>query len=471
MMIVVPPSRDPEPSRLDPPGVVLSMVGLVSLVYGIIQIGEHNRLSWVAGLSIAVGVVVLAVFVVVERRSSHPAFDVELFKNPSFSAASAAITLAFFALFGATFFLTFFLQFARAYTPFQAGIRLLPIAVAIAVFAPLSSRLVLRFGAKAVCTAGLVLVAAAFSIYQVIDITTSIWVLEGLLLVQGIGLANVMAPATTSIQSTLPRERAGAGSAVNNTARQVGGALGVAVLGSVLGVTYSGRVGSDPVVGRVLAGLPAGARDAATSSIGGASQVAARLREQGQGAGRRRATQRGQRRLCGRHAPGCAGLCRCRGCRRRRRGRLAARQRPASPPGAGRDGSGRGTIRRPHVAARRYLGTARTRGSPEGRAVMSPGSVVSTVQCAAPFLSRPRSQVTSSRRLQPPPVPVASAATSVTYARTKPSKICAERESWHQGWSENRPTNDCFCPMLRRPAPGWRRSWKVAACRWCSRGT
>lgn len=269
IVAVVPESSDPSPQKLDPFGVLLSIVGLVLLVYGIVrggQLTDWTRPSvWVPLLG---GVLLLALFVAVERRIPHPALDISLFRNPRFSAASAAIALAFFALFGSTFFLSFYLQQARGFRPLQAGLALLPVALAIVVFAPRSATMVRRFGAKAVCATGLLLVTAAFLSYRLMEVDTPIWQLEVLLFVQGAGMANVMAPATESIMSTLPRERAGAGSAVNNTVRQVGGALGVAIIGSLLSVSY--RNGIDPR----LADLPAALRERAGESLGDTLQVA-----------------------------------------------------------------------------------------------------------------------------------------------------------------------------------------------------
>jgi predicted MFS family arabinose efflux permease len=221
------------------------------------------------------GLAVLTLFIWVERRSDHPSLDVSLFRNPSFSAASAAIALAFFALFGATFYLSFYLQLVRDYSPLQAGVRLLPVALAIAFFAPRSAALVQRLGPKAVCGTGMLLVTASFAGYVVLGVDTPIWVLEVLLFVQGAGMANVMAPATESIMSTLPRESAGAGSAVNNTVRQIGGALGVAILGSILSATY--RSASEPA----LQALPAPLREPAGESLGATVAIAQRLGERG----------------------------------------------------------------------------------------------------------------------------------------------------------------------------------------------
>lgn len=272
--LVVPESRNPNPGKVDPWGVVLSITGLVALVYGIIAGGQRGEwLNLEALGSIMAGLAVLALFVWVERHSDHPSLDVTLFRNPRFSAASAAITLAFFALFGSTFYLSFYLQLVRDYSPLQAGVRLLPVALAIAFFAPRSAGLVQRYGPKAVCGTGMLLVTVSFAGYVVLGVDTPIWVLEVLLFLQGAGMANVMAPATESIMSTLPRESAGAGSAVNNTVRQIGGALGVAILGSVLSATY--RSASEPA----LQGLPAQLREPAGESLGATVAIAARLGE------------------------------------------------------------------------------------------------------------------------------------------------------------------------------------------------
>ena len=271
--MIVPESKDPTPRHIDVPGVALSVVGLVGLVYGIIKGGENNQWGSAGTLVPLIGgAALLGVFVFLERRSDHPSLDVTLFKNPAFSAASVAISLVFFGLFGSTFFLTFYLQFDRGYTPLQAGVRLLPVAVAILVFAPRSSALSKRIGSKATVAGGMSLVLVAYLCYQLIYTHTSIWVLEALLLVQGIGMANVMAPATESIMSTLPRERAGAGSAVNNTLRQVGGALGVAILGSVLSTSYRGKISST----LDALHLPAAQHQAAGESIGALSQIIGR---------------------------------------------------------------------------------------------------------------------------------------------------------------------------------------------------
>jgi hypothetical protein len=239
--LLVPESRDPRPGRIDIGGVLLSIVGLVVLVYGIIDGGEHGFDRARAWGSLIAGAVVLGGFVWYESRVRFPSLDVRLFRNPAFSAAVASVGLVFFAAMGVFFFSTFYLQLVRGYTPLQTGLLLLPFAAAQLIFAPRSASLVRRFGPKAVCTAGLLLVSAGLSGMVFFEIDTPLWIVGASYFVMGAGMANVMPPATESVMSTLPREKAGVGSAVSNTIRQVGGSLGIAVLGSVLASSYRTR--------------------------------------------------------------------------------------------------------------------------------------------------------------------------------------------------------------------------------------
>ncbi len=266
--LLVPESRDPAPGRIDVGGVLLSVLGLVALVYGIIDGGEHGFgrpavWAWICG-----GIAVLAAFVAYQRRIRYPSLDVRLFTNPRFSAATAAVGLMFFASFGVFFFMSFYLQLVRGYEPLETGLLLLPFAVAQLAFAPRSAALVKRYGAKAVCAAGLALAGVAVAAVGFIGVDTPIWLVAALFFVQGAGMANVMPPATEAIMSALPREKAGVGSAVGNTVRQVSGALGVAALGSIVAAVYR-----DHVAG-AIAPLPGPARAAAGESISGAYAVA-----------------------------------------------------------------------------------------------------------------------------------------------------------------------------------------------------
>jgi DHA2 family integral membrane protein (MFS transporter) len=244
--LLVPDSKDPRPNKLDPLGVVLSMVGLVLLVYGIISGGNTNDwVSWKSLGAIIAGLLVLALFVFLERRSTHPTIDMSLFKKRAFTAGSASIGLTFFALMGATFFLSYFMQAVRGYTPLAAGTALLAVAVAQLIAAPQSARLVDRFGVRVVTGGGLLLASVAMVAYGFMSEGSPQWAIEVIMFAQGAGMGFTMAPATNAIMSAVPRDKAGAGAAVNNTVRQVAGALGVAVLGSLLAVSFRTHLGSD----------------------------------------------------------------------------------------------------------------------------------------------------------------------------------------------------------------------------------
>ncbi len=272
VLFVVPESRNPDPGRVDVLGVLLSVAGLVLVVYGIIQGGDTGAwLRWDVLGPAAGGLAVLVLFGWHETRISHPSLDVRLFRDPRLSASVGAIALVFFALAGAIFFISFYMQNVRGYSPLHAGLLTLPLAAGQMLFSPRSATLVRRFGAKVVTTIGLLLVAVALAGYHFLGADTPIWVLGVIFFVQGAGMANVMPPATEAVMSVLPRERAGAGSSLNNTARQVSVALGVAVLGSILAQVYRSQLSPH------LAGLPASARQTATASITGAQAVAQQL--------------------------------------------------------------------------------------------------------------------------------------------------------------------------------------------------
>ncbi|MYS25331.1 drug resistance transporter, EmrB/QacA subfamily [Streptomyces sp. DvalAA-14] len=277
MFLLVPDSKDPRPGRLDPVGVLTSIAGLVLLIYGIIKGGEYGDFTrpevWATSVA---GLVVLAAFVRYEARTEHPALDVRYFKKRQFSASVAAIGLVFFALMGVTFFIVFYTQSVRGYSALQSGLLLLPLAAAQMVFAPRARLLVNRIGARAVCAGGMALTGVSFLGFLLLGRTTPIWVLEVLFFLMGTAMAHVMPPATVMIMSSLPREKAGSGSAVNNTFRQVGGALGVAVLGSVMSTLYRSGVQDH------LGSLPASQRASAGESIEATLGVAERLGAKGQ---------------------------------------------------------------------------------------------------------------------------------------------------------------------------------------------
>jgi len=272
IVVLVPESRSPNPGSIDYLGVLLSIAGLVLLVYGIIQGGDTG--TWLAAGVLGPvigGLAALAVFIWYEGRTTHPSLDVRLFRDPRLSSAAAAISLVFFAMGGVYFFISFYTQNVRGYSPLHAGLLTIPLAAGQLLFATRSARLVRRFGAKAVCTTGLLVMSAALVGYHFLGTGTSPWVLELTFFVQGSGMGLVMPAATEGVMSVVPRERGGAGSAITNTSRQVSVALGVAVLGSVLADVYRSRL--QPY----LTVLPPGARQSATVSIAQTQVIAQHL--------------------------------------------------------------------------------------------------------------------------------------------------------------------------------------------------
>ncbi|MEU9575004.1 MFS transporter [Streptomyces massasporeus] len=277
MLWLVPDSRDPRPGRIDPVGVVLSVVGLVLLVYGIIKGGQlADFIDATVLATIAAGLAVLVAFVVFEKRSDHPSIDVTYFKDKVFSAAIAAIALVFFALMGVTFFAVFYTQSVRGYSPLQTGLLMLPLAAAQLIFAPRARLVVDRFGNRVTTTAGMLVIAAMLAAFATLDADTPIWILEVIFFLMGAGMAHIMTPVSVVIMQALPREKAGSASALSNTFRQVGGALGVAVLGSVLSTAYRTDIEDK------LGVLPPALRHTAGESIEATLGVADKLGPRGE---------------------------------------------------------------------------------------------------------------------------------------------------------------------------------------------
>ncbi len=269
--LIVPNTKDPAAPRIDPVGVVLSIAGLGMLVYAIIEAPDHG---WTAGQTLAefaVAVTLLGAFVWWELRTDHPMLNVRFFENRRFTAANVSITLVFFAMFGSLFFLTQYMQFILGYTPLQAGLRTAPIALVIVTVAPITGALVQRLGNKVLVSAGMTVAAAGlFWMSRLTPGSGYGHVLEAMIIL-ATGMSLAMTPATESIMGSLPREKAGVGSAMNDTTRQIGGALGVAVLGSVFTSTYSAGIAN------VIARLPAQVAAEVESSVGAALGVARQM--------------------------------------------------------------------------------------------------------------------------------------------------------------------------------------------------
>jgi len=270
--VAVPTSRDPNAPPIDRRGLALSTAGMATLVLSIIEApiwgwGSSRTVGVLAG-----GLLLLAVFVAVERRTARPMLDVRLFKNPRFTAASGSITIGFFTLAGFTFLVTQYFQFVKGYTPFGTGVRLLPVAMSVAVAAIGGTKLAVRIGNKAVVAAGLLFFGTALLWISFATASTSYVVIAMQMVLGGGGLGLISAPATEAVLGAVPKEKAGVGSAVNDATRLFGATLGVAVIGSVAASIYRSHLGAS-----LPAGLPEPALAAARGSVGGALAVSQAL--------------------------------------------------------------------------------------------------------------------------------------------------------------------------------------------------
>jgi len=268
--LIVPDSRDPHAQAMDWPGLVLSVAGVTTLVWAVIEAPGTGWTSPTIVGAFALAAALLGAFGLWELRSAHPMLDVRIFRNLRFSAASLSVTVAFFALYGFVFMVTQYFQFVRGYSTFGAGLRTVPFALAAGVASPVAPRLAQRFGTKVVVAWGLASMGIGFLIAATAGMTTPYAILVLSMAFMGSGLGFVSAPATESIMGSLPPDRAGVGSAVNDTTRELGGTLGVAVAGSLLASVYATRV----VDGLAGTPVPGPAVAVARSSLGGALAVA-----------------------------------------------------------------------------------------------------------------------------------------------------------------------------------------------------
>ncbi len=269
-LAVIPESRAPGRVPLDPIGAGLSVAGLVALVYGIIEVPSKGWDDPVILVSLGLAAVLITTFFAWERRVAHPMLDVRLFANPRFSAASLSVTLVFFSLMGALFFLTQYLQGVLGLSAFDTGLRFIPIALGVVLVSPFAAKATVKVGARITTAAGLLTVAGGMGLLATVGIGSSDLHVGAVLFVLAAGIALAMTPATDAIMGALPPEQFGVGSAVNDSVREIGGAFGVAILGSLFAAAYASTMDAATVV----AGLPAEAAAAARDSLGGAAAVA-----------------------------------------------------------------------------------------------------------------------------------------------------------------------------------------------------
>ena len=287
-----------EQVTIDVGGGVLSALGLTGIVWGFI---EGPTRGWsspsVVGAFVAGGLLLVG-FVLYELRRDQPMLDPRLFALPGFGAGSLSIFTQFFAMFGLIFVVLQYLQFVLSYSPLQAGAALTPAALTMVLVAPRIPRAVERFGMRRVAPPGLILVAAGLLVASTMGVGSSYWVLAGALVLLGLGMGMAGPPATTAIVSSLPDDKQGVASAVNDTAREVGGALGIAVLGSVL-ANHVGHLGPHADPQSFVAGYQAALHAGAAALVVGAAIVfwrapgAVRIRRGAPSSGRAPATVAG----------------------------------------------------------------------------------------------------------------------------------------------------------------------------------
>lgn len=269
--VLVPKSRDPEEARLDPIGAILSIIGIVALVYGLIEAPEQGWTSAMTLVWFGIAAVVLFAFALWELHTDEPMLDVRFFENRSFSTGTAGMILIFLSMFGVMFLLSQYFQLILGYSPLGAAVRLLPTAPIMVIVAPLTPRLSARIGANRTVGLGMGLISIGLFSLRITAIDTPYPMILACLVCASSGFALAMSPMTASIMSAVPQRRAGAGSAMNDASRELGAALGVAVMGSLAASQYRGAVGD------LTARLPAGLQDTAQSSISGAIRIAAQL--------------------------------------------------------------------------------------------------------------------------------------------------------------------------------------------------
>ncbi len=265
---LIPRSREKIHTPLDPLGALLSIAGLSALVYGIIEAPDHGWMSTQTLATFGVAIVILVAFVAWELRAKEPMLDLHFFRDPRFTAATTAITLVFFAMFGSYFIFTQYLQFVHGYDPLSAGIRMLPWALAYMASATQSAKMVERFGQRFVVSTGLLIAGGGLAIVAATStLTSSYWLFATGLVVQALGMGFTTAPSTGAIMRSLPLHKAGVGSAVNDTTRELGGALGVAVLGSLVASHFRSSITG------AVSGLPAKATHSLAEALQHASAV------------------------------------------------------------------------------------------------------------------------------------------------------------------------------------------------------
>ncbi len=273
MAIWLPRSRDERPRHLDPAGAGLSIVAMTALIYGIIEGPEQGWSSAPVLSAFAVAVVFGLVLLRWQQRARHPMLPLELFADGRFSVGSAVVSMTFVVMIGFWFLIALYVQFSLDYSALEAGLATMPEALASMVVSPFTARWAARFGSRRIMALGFAVLAATFMPLAMVDTETSYWFLLGPLILAGAGLALAMTPATNDIMAATPYEKAGIGSAVNDTARELGAALGIATLGALSTSIYRRTVD--------ISSLPPEVAEPAAESAGAAIEAAYSLSRSG----------------------------------------------------------------------------------------------------------------------------------------------------------------------------------------------
>jgi EmrB/QacA subfamily drug resistance transporter len=271
-MVIVPESRDERHVGLDIPGAVLGTLGLTALVYCIIRLGEKNFSDGVALAAMVTAAVLLAAFVVVERRSSAPMLPLRFFRERDFTGAVVVIGMALFAMFVTFFFLTQLFQLVQHRSAFAAGVLIVPASVGIVVGSGLAGRLVATVGPRVLVAAMTIGMITGLILLTRTTVATGAWQIDGALVLFGLGAGLGLPALTDTVMAAVPEREAGIGSAVNDVSRQLGGALGVAVIGSIVSSAYRANLRAHEP-----AGVPTSIAHASEKSIGVATQSARAL--------------------------------------------------------------------------------------------------------------------------------------------------------------------------------------------------
>jgi EmrB/QacA subfamily drug resistance transporter len=264
-LLFVPESADPSAPRLDRGGATLSVLALVAIVYSVIQAPTAGWLSGQTLAGLGIGLALLAGFIVYELRERSPMLDPRLFTQRILGAGSLSIFVQFFAFYGFVFLILQYLQIVRGNSALIAAVSMLPMAATMLPTARLAPALAAKLGARRVCAAGLLLIAAALAVIAQVSDTSPYWLLAIGLLVLGVGMGAAMTPATSNITNALPPAKQGVASAINDLSREVGGAIGIAVIGSIMTAIYRAHL--------AVPGVPAAVLGQAKDSVAVAAHI------------------------------------------------------------------------------------------------------------------------------------------------------------------------------------------------------